>query len=100
MERQACAQRKGLATIEIRGGTASHTGGMFYASLTRLIVLQHGRLMRTFAVGLLSAAALTATILLVRQQRDEMAPKQANFVPAGENQPARISLDRIRELGL
>jgi len=56
--------------------------------------------MRKFTVGMLSAAALAATVLLVRQQREELAPKQANLVPAGETQPAQISLERIRELGL
>ncbi len=64
------------------------------------MVLQHWRLMRKFIVGMLSAGALAATVLLVRQQREELAPKQASLVPAGENQPAQISLERIRELGL
>ena len=54
--------------------------------------------MKNFAVGLLSAAALATTILLVRQQR-ELELKGIRLVPAGEAQP-NISLERIRELGL
>ena len=54
--------------------------------------------MKNFAVGLLSAAALATTILLVRQQR-EGELKDVRLVPAGEAQPT-ISLERIRELGL
>jgi len=55
--------------------------------------------MKKFAVGLLGAAALATTVLLVRQQK-EAVPKEAGLIPAGESQPAVISLDRIRELGL
>ena len=54
--------------------------------------------MRKLTVGLLSAAAVAATILLVRQQK-EIEPDRPRVVPAGETQPAMISLDRIRELG-
>lgn len=54
--------------------------------------------MKNLAVGLVSAAALATTILLVRQQRD-LEPKDIRLVPAGESQPT-VSLDRIRELGL
>lgn len=56
--------------------------------------------MRTLTLGLLGAAALAAGVLLVRQQR--LQPTQferPRAVPAGETQPAAISLERIRELG-
>ena len=54
--------------------------------------------MKKLALGLISTAALTTTFLLVRQQRgpDSHVPR---LVPAGETQPAVISLQRIRELG-
>lgn len=55
--------------------------------------------MKKFAMGLLGAAALATTVLLVRQQK-EVVPREAGYVPAGETQPAEISLERIRELGL
>ncbi|HET9948400.1 MAG TPA: hypothetical protein VFQ22_05740 [Longimicrobiales bacterium] len=55
--------------------------------------------MKSFALGLLSAAAIATTILLVRQQRD-VDPKAPRLVPAGETQATDFSLDRIRELGL
>ena len=54
--------------------------------------------MKKFALGLVGAAALTTTFLLVWQQRD--ADFQASrIVPAGETHPGYISLQRIRELG-
>lgn len=56
--------------------------------------------MKKFAIGLISAAALTTTILLVRQTKVLDSEKLDGLVPAGENQPASISLERIRELGL
>ena len=55
--------------------------------------------MRKLTVGLLSAAALATTILLVRQQK-QVVTDVAQAIPAGETQPATISLERIRELGL
>ena len=55
--------------------------------------------MKNFAIGLLSAAALATTILLVRQQK-EVGHREQRLIPAGETQPATISLERIRELGL
>lgn len=55
--------------------------------------------MKKFAIGLLTAAALATTILLVRQEK-EPQQKTAGLIPAGETQPTTISLDRIRELGL
>jgi hypothetical protein len=55
--------------------------------------------MKNFAIGLLSAAALATTILLVRQQK-EVEPRDTRLIHAGETQPTTISLERIRELGL
>ena len=54
--------------------------------------------MKNLAVGLLGAAALATTVLLVRQQR-EVGPTDVRLVPAGESQPT-LSLNRIREAGL
>ena len=53
--------------------------------------------MRKLTVGLLSAAALATTILLVRQQKQVETRQTAEAI---ENEPATISLERIRELGL
>ena len=53
--------------------------------------------MKTFAMGLLSAAAVAATILLMRQQRE--ADGNVRLVQTG-NPPSTISLDRMREAGL
>ncbi len=55
--------------------------------------------MKNFAIGLLGAAALATTILLVRQQK-EVEPEAPRLIPAGETQPTTISMERIRELGL
>ena len=55
--------------------------------------------MKNFAIGLLGAAALATTILLVRQQK-QVEAGDARLIPAGETQPSTISLERIRELGL
>lgn len=54
--------------------------------------------MKHFAIGLVTAAAVATTILLVRQQKEEDS-KLPRLVPAGETQTP-ISLERIRELGL
>jgi hypothetical protein len=53
--------------------------------------------MRSLTAGLLGAAALAAGLLLVRQVKD--SANTPRVVPAGENQPATISLERIRALG-
>lgn len=55
--------------------------------------------MKSFALGLLGAAAVATTILLVRQQK-EVTPKDSRPIAAGERRPTTISLQRIRELGL
>ena len=54
--------------------------------------------MRTLTLGIIGAATLAAGLVLVRQQR---APEveRPRVVPAGESQPAEISLERIRALG-
>jgi hypothetical protein len=57
--------------------------------------------MKKLTLGLLGAAAMAATILLVRQQKEvESAREPRLLVPAGESQPTELSLERIRELGL
>lgn len=55
--------------------------------------------MKKFTLGLVSAAAIATTILLVRQTRD-LDAREPRLVPAGETQPTNLSLERIRELGL
>jgi hypothetical protein len=49
---------------------------------------------RALSVSLLAVAAIAASLLITRSREEEMAP------PAGENQPARQSLDAIRAAGL
>jgi hypothetical protein len=56
--------------------------------------------MKKLTLGLLSAAAVATTILLVRQQKEVALPKDPRRVPAGETQPTELSLERIREAGL
>ena len=53
--------------------------------------------MKKFTIGLLSAAALVTTILLVRQDKEETTPPKSD--PLGETQ-VPVSLERMRELGL
>ena len=55
--------------------------------------------MKKFALGLIGAAALATTFLLVRQQK-EVDSKEARLVASGETQPTHLSIERIRELGL
>ncbi len=54
--------------------------------------------MKKFALGLLSAAALATTVLLVRQQKEVQAPEPR--LASGEPHPTQLSIERIRELGL
>jgi hypothetical protein len=56
--------------------------------------------MKNFVIGLLGAAALATTILLVRQQKEVEGARNQKLIPAGETQPTTLSLERIRELGL
>jgi hypothetical protein len=53
---------------------------------------------RTLVVSLIGAAALTAGLVLIRQQKQVGLP-QVREVPPGENVPGTISLERLRELG-
>lgn len=54
--------------------------------------------MKTFTLGLLSAAALATTVLLVRQQKEAetKGPQLASLEP----QLTQLSIQRIREAGL
>ena len=56
--------------------------------------------MRNFAMGLLGAAALATTILLVRQQKELEQHRDTRLVQAGSVSGNSISLERIREAGL
>ena len=53
----------------------------------------------TITLGLLGAVAIAAGVLLVRQQRAPERPANLDTVPAGERQPAEISLEKLRALG-
>jgi hypothetical protein len=53
---------------------------------------------RTLVVSLIGVAALTAGLVLIRQQKQVGFP-QVREVPPGENVPGTISLERLRELG-
>ena len=52
---------------------------------------------RTLSVSLVAVAAIAASLLLTRSREENDAH---NIVPAGENVPARLKLDAIREAGL
>ena len=54
--------------------------------------------MKKFALGLVSAAVLATTILLVRQQRE--VESKGPRLASGEGQSSHLSIERIRELGL
>jgi hypothetical protein len=53
---------------------------------------------RALVVSLVGVAALTAGLVLIRQQKQVGVP-QVREVPPGENVPGEISLERLRELG-
>ena len=53
--------------------------------------------MKKFALGLLSAAALATTILLVRQQKEVEAKSK---LASSDGHTTHLSIERIRELGL
>jgi hypothetical protein len=55
--------------------------------------------MKKFAIGLLGAAALATTFLLVRQQKEVEESREPRLV-SGEKLPTHLSVERIRELGL
>lgn len=57
--------------------------------------------MRKITAGLLGAAAVAASLIVLRQPRPATpsASVDTGSVPAGERVPGQISLDRLRELG-
>jgi hypothetical protein len=54
---------------------------------------------RTLTVSLLGVAAVAASLVLLRQQKQPELPRQHRVTPAGETVPGTISLERLRELG-
>lgn len=52
---------------------------------------------RTLSVSLVAVAAIAASLLLTRSREET---DLHSLVPAGENVPARLKLDAIREAGL
>lgn len=54
---------------------------------------------RMFALGVLSAAAVTAGIFILRNQRQVPTGTDHAAVP-GDASPSHISLERLRELGI
>jgi hypothetical protein len=52
---------------------------------------------RTLSVSLVAVAAIAASLLLTRSREET---DTTGIVPAGENVPARLKLDAIREAGL
>jgi hypothetical protein len=56
---------------------------------------------RKFTISLIGAAAVAASILLVRQQKQITPQESADGLTPGEATQAQVlSLDRLRELGL
>ncbi len=55
--------------------------------------------MRPLTVGLIGAAALVAGILIIREVRAVDEKPRPREISAGESEPTRISLDRIRAVG-
>lgn len=53
---------------------------------------------RTLSVSLVAVAAIAASLLIVRSREEH--DTNPGIVPAGENVPARLKLDAIREAGL
>ena len=60
---------------------------------------QDDAIMRKLTYSILGAAAIAASVLLVRQQKTD-EDERPRVVPAGETVPAVIELDRLRELGI
>lgn len=52
---------------------------------------------RTLSVSLVAVAAIAASLLLTRSREESDI---TGIVPAGENTPAHLKLDAIREAGL
>ena len=61
-----------------------------------------GGAIRKITVSLIGAAALAAGLVLLRQGNDRTEPVEATIdeVPPGESVPGKISLERLRELGI
>ncbi len=55
--------------------------------------------MRTLTVSLLGAAAIAASLVLLRQQRQDEDRARQRVVPPGETVPSEISLEKLRERG-
>lgn len=49
-------------------------------------------------MGLLGAAAVAASVILIRSQKEE--PRAPEVIPAGETVPGEIRPDKLRELGI
>jgi hypothetical protein len=87
-----------LTGEELTGIISTHTSAARF-------VLQRGpkssyreASIRTLIVSIIGVAAFTAGLVLFRQQRQVGAPVLKQ-VPAGENHPGTISLERLRESG-
>ncbi|MEQ9570339.1 MAG: hypothetical protein RLN75_09135 [Longimicrobiales bacterium] len=50
-------------------------------------------------VSLLGAAAVAASLVFLRQQREQETRPPTRIVPPGESLPASISLERLRARG-
>jgi hypothetical protein len=72
--------------------------GTVRASEGRAKSSQREASIRTLIVSIIGVAAVTAGLVLFRQQKQVGAPVLKQ-VPAGENHPGTISLERLRELG-
>ena len=55
---------------------------------------------RKVTYGVLGAAALAASVLLIRSQREVAPAEVLEEVPAGEETPGQVRLERLRELGI
>ena len=56
--------------------------------------------MRKLTISLIGAAAVAASILLVRQQKQVEPKEAAGAIPPGDTTEAPVSLERLRELGI
>jgi len=58
------------------------------------------KIFRKVTYGVLGAAALAASVLLIRSQRELGSSEVLEEIPAGEETPGQIRLERLRELGI
>ncbi len=56
-------------------------------------------MLKRMTMGLLGAAAVAASVLLIRSQKEEQ-DHATEVVPPGESVPSEIHLDKLRELGI